>query len=396
MPRRVRVRTSGARSHADAAAGPQPIVSRLKTPATKQGSSRRQVHSPEQPVEPPTLARERSHPQERVHPVTNSPNTVKAEPFVGIDVSKDFLDIARSDQKTPWRTSNDKAGIDALVRTLQEASPACIVVESTGGVERDLVNALLDAKLKVALVNPKNVRDFAKGLGILAKTDAIDAKVLVKFAQHAAPRLLEKRPEIQAQLDALVTCRSQLVKSKTEQTNRLGSTVNGSARAALTAIIDALDEQIEIMEEQIKDLIDSDDDWKHLNEIIRSVPGAGPVLASTILGQLPELGKIDNREIAALVGVAPFNQDSGKRRGQRCIQGGRESVRSVLYMAASAAMRFNPLIKEFGDKLLKAGKLWKVAVTACMRKLLILLNVMIRENLKWKELNRVKNLVKTA
>jgi transposase len=315
---------------------------------------------------------------------------------VGIDVSKEFLDIARSDQKVPWRTPNDPAGIDALVLTLQQAAPACIVVESTGGVERALINALLDAGLKVAMVNPRNVRDFARGLGILAKTDAIDARVLARFAELAAPRLLEKRPEIQAELDALVTCRSQLVKSKTEQTNRLGSTASKTAREALAAIVAALEEQIELLERQIKDHLDSDDQWKHLSEIIRSAPGVGPVLASTLLAQLPELGKTDNRQIASLVGLAPFNHDSGKLKGKRSIQGGRASVRGVLFMATTAAMRSNPLIKDFADKLLKAGKPWKVAVTACMRKFLILLNAMVRENLQWKELNRVKNLVKNA
>jgi transposase len=310
---------------------------------------------------------------------------------VGIDVSKDFLDIARSDQKTPWRTANDKAGIAALVLTLRQASPACIVVESTGGVERDLISALLDAGLKVAMVNPKNVRDFAKGLGILAKTDAIDAVVLARFAELAAPRLLQKRSETQAELDALVTCRRQLVKSKTEQTNRLGTTTSKTAKKALAAVLAILEKQIAKLDRQIRDHIDSNDQWKHVDEIIQSAPGAGDVLAATLLGQLPELGKTDNRELAALVGLAPFNHDSGRMKGKRCIQGGRESVRSVLFMATVAAMRFNPVIKAFGDRLLKSGKIWKVAVTACMRKFLILLNAMVRENLKWNQLNLVKN-----
>lgn len=310
---------------------------------------------------------------------------------MGIDVSKDSLDIARSDQSHPWCAANDQADIDKLVLQLRQAGPACIVIESTGGVERALVNALLEADLPVALVNPFHVRHFAMGLRILAKTDPIDAVVLARFAQLAAPRLLEKRPEIQAELDALVTCRRQLVKSKTEHTNRLGSTTSKSARKALAAVLVTLERQIEKLDKQIRGHIDSNDQWKHLDEIIQSAPGAGDVLASTLLGQLPELGKTDNREIASLVGLAPFNHDSGRFKGKRCIQGGRESVRSVLYMATVAAMRSNPVIKAFGDRLLKAGKLWKVAVTACMRKFLILLNVMVRENLQWNQLNLVKN-----
>jgi transposase len=309
---------------------------------------------------------------------------------VGIDVSKEFLDIARSDQPQPWRVANDKAGIDTLVKNLLELAPACIVVESTGGIEQPLIAALLDAALKVAMVNPGMVRHFAKGLGMLAKTDAIDALILARFAQLAAPRLLEKRPEIQAELDALVTCRRQLVKTRTESSNRLGSTVSKTAKNALKAVLATLDKQIEKLERQIRDNIDSNDQWKHVDEIVQSAPGVGDVLASTLIAELPELGKTDHRELTSLVGLAPFNQDSGKKKGKRCIQGGRESVRGVLYMAAVAAMRCNPVIKSFGQRLLAAGKPWKLAITACMRKLLILLNTMIRENLQWNQLNIVK------
>ena len=316
---------------------------------------------------------------------------VRPELFVGIDVCKNFLDIARSDQPRPWRVANDRAGIDTLAKGLVDLAPACVVIESTDGIERPLVVALLDAGLKVALVNPLTVRHFAKGLGMLAKTDAIDALVLARFARLAAPRLLEKRPEIQAELDALVTCRRQLVKTRTESSNRLGSTVNTAARKALTAVLATLDKQIENLERQIRDHIDSNDQWRHADEIIQSAPGVGDVLASTLIAELPELGHIDNRELAALAGLAPFNQDSGKKKGKRCIRGGRESVRGVLFMAAVAAMRCNPVIKSFGQRLLAAGKPWKLAVTACMRKLLVLLNTMIREDLQWNQLNIVKN-----
>lgn len=388
--RRVRGTTSGARSHADAAAGPQPIVPRPHTPVTKHGSSRPRVLPPEQPTEPTPRA-PRSHSQERVHAVTDSTTPPVQRPFVGIDVAKEFLDIARSDRPQPWRVTNDPAGIVTLVAQLGECLPACIVVESTGGLERPLLQALLEAGLPVALVNPGNVRHLAKGLGFLAKTDAIDARILARFAQLAAPRLLEKRSATQAELDALVTCRRQLIKTRTEQTNRLGTTASKSARKALTAVLTILEKQIAELDKQIREHIDSNDQWKHIDELIKSAPGAGPVLAATLVANLPELGKIDNRELTALVGVAPFNHDSGRLKGKRTIQGGRADVRTVLYMATVAAMRCNPLIKAFGQRLLAAGKLWKVAVVACMRKFLILINAMVRENLTWNELNLVKN-----
>ena len=391
IPRRVRGTPSGARSHADAAAGPQPIVSRRKTPATEHGSSRPRVFSPEQPVEPSTRSK-RSHPQERVHAVTTlPPASPSPELFVGIDVSKDSLDFARSDSPTVRRHTNDPPGIQLLVAQLRELNPACIVIESTGGIERPLADALLDAHLPVALANPAKVRDLAKGLGILAKTDALDARILARFAQVAAPRLLEKRSKTQAELEALVTCRRQLISSRTEQQNRRSSAFNNTVQKALLAIITALDKQIAKIDQQIRDHIDSNDQWKHVDELIRSAPGAGAVLAATFVAHVPELGKIDNRKLAALIGVAPFNCDSGRFKGQRKIKGGRDHVRTVLYMATQAAMRCNPIIKAFADRLLAAGKRRKVAATACMHKFLILINVMVRENLTWNQLNLVKN-----
>ncbi len=388
--RRVRRTTRGAKRHGDAATGPQPVFSSSATSVRKRGSSPSRVFTPEQPTEP-SLRAKRSHPQERVHAVTNTPVIPPApRPFVGIDVSKEFLDTARSDLPDPWRLANDAGGIATLVRQLQKAAPACIVVESTGGLERPLVAALLEAQLPVALVNPGKVRHLAKGLGILAKTDALDARVLAVFAEKATPRLLAQRAAGQAELDALVTCRRQLVQSRTEQSNRLGATASTAAQKALKAVLGTLDKQIAKLDQQIRDHIDSNDQWKHVDELLKSAPGAGDVLASTLVANLPELGTVDHRQIAALVGVAPFNHDSGRFQGKRFIQGGRGDVRNVLYMATVAAMRFNPVIKDFADRLLQAGKIWKVAVVACMRKFLVLLNTMVRENLPWHQLNCVK------
>lgn len=317
--------------------------------------------------------------------------SVTPKPFAGIDVSKDFLDSACSDSSKSWRVANDPSGIASLVRQFQSLTPACIVIESTGGLERPLLAALLDADLPVALVNPGKVRHLAKGLGILAKTDAIDARVLALFAEKAAPRLLEKRPQIQAELDALVTCRRQLIKTRTEQANRQSATLSKTARKALQAVLDTLDKQIEKLDRQIRDHIDSNDQWKHVDALIKSAPGAGDVLASTLVANLPELGNTEPRRLTALVGVAPFNNDSGRFKGLRTIQGGRGDVRGVLYMATLAAMRCNAVIKNFGDRLIQAGKRRKVAIVACMRKFLILLNTMIRENLTWQQLDVVKN-----
>jgi transposase len=312
--------------------------------------------------------------------------------FVGIDVAKAKLDLARSDAAGILTVANDPDGIHCLVDSLRKIPPGLIVVEATGGLERPLLDALLEAHLPVALVNPGHVRHFAKGIGILAKTDAIDARLLVEFARLASPRLLEKRSVNQAELDALVTCRRQLTHVRTEQTNRRQSTSSKSAKKAIDAVLKTVDKQIKDLDRKIRKLIESDDDFKSIDKLLRSVPGVGTVLSSTILAELNELGSTDRGRISALVGVAPFNHDSGRMKGKRCIRGGRATVRSVLYMATIAAIRFNPVISRFAQRLQKAGKLSKVVITACMRKLLTLLNAMIRDRLSWNELKVVQNL----
>ncbi|HZZ42883.1 MAG TPA: transposase [Tepidisphaeraceae bacterium] len=316
--------------------------------------------------------------------------------FVGIDVCKKYLDLARTDLPGKvQRFENDPAGIAKLIATLRPTAPACIVLESTGGLERPLLDALLDASLPAALVNPGLVRHFAKGLGKLAKTDAIDAGVLAEFARLANPRLSIKRSEKQVELEALVTCRRQLMLSQTEQATRRGATRSKAALKALEAVLKTLAQQIADLEKQIRDLISSDDDFGSIDKLLQSVPGVGPVLSSTLLSELTELGSVDRGTIGSLVGVVPFNNDSGNLKGQRSIFGGRSDVRGVLYMSTIAAMRCNPIIKAFADRLKAKGKAWKVVVVACMRKLLSILNAMIRHRLSWSELQIVKNL-KTA
>ena len=310
--------------------------------------------------------------------------------FVGIDVAKNKLDLARSDSGELLVVTNDQQGIQQIVESFKTTRPNSIVIESTGGLERPLLDALLDADLPVALVNPGRVRHFAIGIGILAKTDRIDAGVLMQFAQRAEFRLTRKGSANQAELDALVTCRRQLVQSRTDQGNCRLTTRNRSALKSIDLVLKTLDRQIDVLNGKIRQLIDSDEDFKHQDGLLQSVPGVGPGLSSTLVAELSELGKTDRQEIGALVGVAPFNRDSGAFKGKRSIRGGRAAVRSVLYMATLAGIRFNPVPKLFAQRLRKAGKAAKVIIVACMRKLLTLLNAMLRDNLTWKELRVVK------
>jgi transposase len=264
------------------------------------------------------------------------------------------------------------------------------VLEATGGYESAALATLLEAGLPVARVNPGRVRHLALALGLLAKTDALDARVLAEFARKAQPRLSHKTPERQAQLEELVTCRRQLSATRTQQSNRLDQTRGKPARRALEAVLRALDSQIDALEKQIRRLIDHDDDLRGLDTLLRSAPGVGPVLSATLLCELSELGGADRQQISALAGVAPFNHESGKSRGRCVIRGGRRGVRAALYMAALAALRCNPVIRGFAQRLQAKGKPGKVVVIACMRKLLTLLNAMLRDKLSWHELQVVQ------
>lgn len=313
------------------------------------------------------------------------------QPFVGIDVAKGKLDLARSDSPDLATFSNDDRGIAQLVAAMRQARPALIVIEATGGYEQPALTALLDADLPVALAHPGQVRHFAKALSVLAKTDAIDARVLVKFAQHAEPRLAEKRSKNRLELEALVTCRRQLIHVRTEQSNRLGVTRAASAKHAITAVLATIDEQIKSLNQQMRTLIEADQDMSAWDKILRTVPGIGHVASATLLAELIELGAVGRTQISALVGVAPFNRDSGGFKGKRAIRGGRPAVRSALYMAALTAIRCNEIIRRFAQRLKAAGKPTKVVIVAAMRKLLTLLNAMLRDRLEWTQLKVVKN-----
>jgi transposase len=322
----------------------------------------------------------------------STPRPDAAPPLlVGIDVAQDKLDLARSDtdQVSVW--PNDAAGITRLGAALRHAQPALIVVEATGGYERALVDALLALDLPVAVANPAHVRYLAKGLGILAKTDALDARTLVAYARHAQPRLAQKRSKNIEELQALVACRRQLLQVRTEQTNRRRTTHLRLARAAIDAVLATVEKQIQHIDAEIRKRIDSDDNLRGMDQLIQSVPGVGPVVSATLLAGFCEIGALDRRRAAALVGVAPYNRDSGRMKGQRAIRGGRSAIRSVLYMATLAAMRFNPVIKCFADRLKAAGKRNKVVIVACMRKLTAILNAMLRDGLSWSQLKLTQN-----
>jgi transposase len=257
------------------------------------------------------------------------------------------------------------------------------IMEATGGYEGHLVTALVEGGYRVSVVNPRQVRDFAKALGILAKTDRIDATVLARFGQQVQPRLLEEDPAQRAELVQLVTRRRQLITLRTIETNHLEH-ANGLAQKSICQILKALEKQIDQVEAEIARLLEANDDWQAKIKLLDSTPGVGPVTSSTLVAELPELGQLNREAIAALVGVAPFNDDSGKHRGKRTIAGGRADVRRTLYMAALSAARSNEVIRDFAQRLRAQGKAPKVVLTACMRKLLVILNTMMKNQTSWK------------
>jgi transposase len=302
--------------------------------------------------------------------------------YAGIDVSKHWLDVAIQTTNQTWRMANDLAGIANLVRQLQELSPQQIVVEATGGYETRLVTELCRSGLPVSRVNPLRVRRFAEGMNWFAKTDKIDAKVLADFGRKANPRLTVIPDKAEKRLVALLKRRKQVLDMLTAEKNRL-DTADSDMRVYIQSIIDTLKNQLKELEKEIEQLTKNTPGMKEKRAILMSVPGIGKITAATLLAQLPELGTCDRKQIAALVGTAPFNNDSGNKRGRRKTQGGRSDVRCVLYMATLTASWCNPVIKQQYENLLQAGKLTKVALVACMRKLLVILNAMLRSNSPW-------------
>lgn len=311
--------------------------------------------------------------------MTTSPSILT---YVGIDVSKAHLDIALRPAGVRWQVDNDEPGIAPLVQKLVELQPTLIVLEATGGYETPAVAALASAGLAVAVINPRQARDFAKSLGRLAKTDQIDALILARFAEAVQPEPRRLPDEQALQLQAWLVRRRQLLEMLVAEKNRLSMT-HKQLRPSVQEHIGWLEKSLKDIDQQIQSHLHSSPVWREQEDLLRSVPGVGRVLAVTLIAELPELGTLNRKQIAALVGVAPFNCDSGQLRGKRAIWGGRASVRTCLYMATLSAIRYNPILCTFYERLKEAGKPAKVALTACMRKLLTILNAMMHSRKTW-------------
>jgi transposase len=306
----------------------------------------------------------------------------KVERAIGIDVSKGLLDVAVLPEGESWSATNDEEGITQVVKRLKSLRPRLVVLEATGGMETALVGAAATARLPVVVVNPRQVRDFAKSVGALAKTDAIDARVLARFAEAVRPEVRPLKDKEASQLSALIARRRQLVEMLTAEKNRL-ATAPEAIHPSIEEHIAWLEQRLDDINGKLKKAIKKSPVWRAKDQLLRTAPGVGFVFSATLVAGLPELGALNRKRIAALVGVAPFNRDSGKYRGRRCIWGGRGSIRAVLYMATLTAIRFNPVIRAFYLRLCAAGKEKKVALTACMRKLLTILNAMVKTGTPW-------------
>lgn len=305
------------------------------------------------------------------------------ETWIGIDVAKAQLDLSVH-QGTHWRRPNDEAGITQVVTDLNALGPTLVVLEATGGYERAVTAALAEAGIPVAVVNPRQVRDFARATGVLAKTDELDARVLAHFAATVQPTPRTLADAEALELKELVARRRQVVGMLTAEKNRLPRTTK-TVRARIKAHIAFLETELDEQNRDLDGLLQASPLWRTKEDLLRSVPGIGPTVAATLVAALPELGQLSRKEIAALVGVAPLNRDSGRSRGQRIVWGGRAEVRAALYMAALVAARHNPVIRALYQRLVDAGKPKKVALVACMRKLLLILNAILKTEQPWKE-----------
>jgi transposase len=307
---------------------------------------------------------------------------------VGIDVSLRRWDVHRRDDGSSWSSGTSAEDLQILLHRLQPLTgQSLIVLESTGGMERPLAFALMDAGHQVAIVNPRHVHHFGIGMRLIAKTDPIDARLLALYGEKADVRPTARPSAQQGELEALIVRRRQLVEIRTAELNRRKQTASKTARQSIDKVIKLLAQQIKDLEQAIARMIQSDDQWQQKAEIVDSAPGIGPTSAATLVAELPELGELNRQQVAALVGVAPFNNDSGTRQGRRAIAGGRAGLRSILYMAACAAVRSttrDSAIKDLFVRLRQRGKVFKVAIVACMRKLLTILNTMVRTRTCWK------------
>jgi len=306
--------------------------------------------------------------------------------FVGIDVAKTRLDVAIHPTGQQWQVAYTEKGIQGLVDQLADLLPTLVLLEASGGLELPMVTALAVAGLPVVVINPRQVRDFAKATGKLAKTDVLDAQVLAHFAEAVRP-VPRSLPDTETQaLTALVTRRNQVISMLVAEKNRL-YTSQPPVRQRIQTHVAWLEQELDEIDRDLKETLHKSPVWREKENLLRTVPGVGPQLIISLLAYLPELGTLNRKSIAALAGVAPFNRDSGTLRGKRAVWGGRSRIRAALYMAALAASRYNPVISAFYQRLLAAGKAKKVALTACMRKLLVILNAMLKHHTSWQSLN---------
>jgi transposase len=310
-------------------------------------------------------------------------NETIVEKFVGIDVSKSTLDVCIEPAVQTLHVAYDEVGINQIAGRLKEVNPTLIVMEATGGLEVRIATELASLGLPVAVINPRQARDFAKATGQLAKTNQVDAAVLAAFAKAIRPQVRPLKDADTLALDDMVSRRRQLINMRVQETLRLGTAATKPLQKSLTKHIVWLDRQIAEIDSDLSKRLRESDAWRAKDDLLRGIPGVGAVTTLTMLAKCPELGKLNRREIAALTGVAPLANDSGKHRGKRFIWGGRADVRAVLYMAAISAMRCNDTIKAFAERLKKAGKPPKVVIVACMRKLLIIMNAMLKNNTPW-------------
>jgi transposase len=304
------------------------------------------------------------------------------EHWIGIDVSKARLDVADTSEARLWQVANDEDGIATLVANLTARAPRLVVLEATGGHERAVTAALVAADIPVAVVNPRQVRDFAKATGQLAKSDALDARLLALFAERVQPPVRPLPDVVAQEIAALLARRRQLLEMRTAEMNRRAS-LTPRLRPALDAHVTWLSQQLAEVDRKLDQTLRASPLWREKEDLLRSIPGIGAVVARTLLGDLPELGRLTRWEVAALAGVAPLNADSGTRQGKRCTWGGRATVRAALYMAAVVASQHNPLIRPLYQRLCDQGKPKKVALVACMRKLLTIANAMLRDGAPW-------------
>ena len=302
--------------------------------------------------------------------------------FVGIDVAKARLDVAVRPAGKSWTLPHDDTGVQELVSQLVELGPTLVLLEATGGLELPLVAALATAALPVVVVNPRQVRDFAKAIGTLAKTDALDAGVLAHFADVVRPDVRPLKDAETQVLNSLTARRHQVMTMLVAEKNRLGSAIS-AVSPRIEAHISWLEQELRDLDQGLRQTLRQSPVWREKDDLLRTVPGVGEQLSLTLLANLPELGTLNRREIAALVGVAPYNRDSGALRGKRAVWGGRSRVRAVLYMGALVASRHNPAIRDFYQRLLASGKPKKLALVACMRKLLTILNAMLKRRTPW-------------